>query len=171
MIFHESSSSCREDILQQAKADRAARGEARKRSKAATTIQAYWRSHQSRATFRKQLLHEWHSRFAVIAGAGAGGEQLSANEVAEAVRVLVMAVLPLGSSITRQLLSSGDPSTWMGHGNKARNATSTSTPAAIRGTLALLMRHKHAPVDQVRHWAWLVDAIQSLVFWLEQLQQ
>jgi len=104
------------------------------------------------------LLHEWHSRFAVIAGAGAGAgaddKQLSANEVAEAVRVLVMAVLPLGSSITRQLLSSGDPGTWMGHGNKACNAaTSTSTHAAIRGTLALLMRHKHAPVDQVRHWA------------------
>ncbi|KAF6266492.1 hypothetical protein COO60DRAFT_942 [Scenedesmus sp. NREL 46B-D3] len=141
----------REALLQQAQADRASRGEARVRSKAATTIQSHWRSHTARAALRQQLLQQWHASYA---GAAAQpdvllpGVQLRTGTV----RLLLMALLPFGSSRSHKLLAAGDPyiltssSSSSGAGFTADGsasracASSGSCAAAVRGTLALLLR-------------------------------
>jgi hypothetical protein len=137
----------REALLQQAQADRAARSEARTRSKAATTIQSHWRSHAARTLLRQQLLQQWHASYASAAAQPdvlLPGLELRTG----AVRLLLAALLPFGSSRSRKMLASGDPYTLSnstgesgdGGSRAAVSSSGSSSALAVRGTLALLLR-------------------------------
>jgi hypothetical protein len=136
----------REALLQQAQADRAARSEARARSKAATTIQSHWRSHAARSLLRQQLLQQWHASYA---GAAAQPDvQLPGDELRRgAVRLLLAALLPFASNRSRKMLATGEPytlSSSTGSSSSSSSAAgalgSSSSAMAVRGTLALLLR-------------------------------
>lgn len=128
-LQHPTTPYCREEVLAQAKAERAARSEARLRNKSATVIQSYWRSYAARTALQQQLLQQWQAAYA---GAAA---QPNLNLPAiglhnGAVRLLLMALLPFGSVRTRAQLQSGDPMC----------LDTPSSRAAVKGTIALVLR-------------------------------
>lgn len=84
MVHATLSSVARDELLDAVRVERAARIYAKARSKAALTIQRWWRGHASRRRLRAHLITEWLAKYgpAVAAPQGAGGSSLTAEEVA-----------------------------------------------------------------------------------------
>lgn len=140
---------CRDEVLAQAKAERAARTEARQRSKAATIIQSHWRSYAAKAASQQLLLQQWQEQYA--AAAAQPNTLIPADELFNgAVRLLLMASLPLASSRCKQLLQSGGPlllntasncsSACHSVSNSSSRVSSSPAAAAAKGSIALVLR-------------------------------
>lgn len=127
----------REEVLDQARAERAARGEAKRRHKAAVALSAGWRGARSRLELRRALLREWQARFA---GAAAQPDcQLPLAQLRAAVRLMLAGVgLAPGCARAAQLLGSGQP---------LRLPAGDGGAASARGTLALVLRSVGAVTD------------------------
>lgn len=146
---------CRDELLQQAKAEREARGQARARARAATTIQAHWRSWRTRTAVRQQLLQDWQRGFAGTAAQGNAAQPPAPEATAQAVRLLLMALLPFGSARTHRLLASGEAAGLLADASSSSSRGARSSDAggqggaavAVKGTFALVLRHKQAPLE------------------------
>jgi len=115
---------CREELLNKAKAERAARTAAKQQQKAATVIQAAWRSRTARCNLCSNLQEQWQQQYS--AAAAQPDTSLAANELSEAVRLVLQAVLPLASSRSKHMLSSGHPL--------------TPVPGCVKGAVAFVLR-------------------------------
>lgn len=114
----------REEILNKAKAERAARTAAKQQQKAATVIQAAWRSQAARSSLCCDLLQQWQASYA--AAAAKPDALVPGPDLAHAVRLAQLACLPLGSSRTQRVLASGQP---LAH-----------VHSCVKGTVALVLR-------------------------------
>lgn len=132
----------REEILNKAKQERAARTAAKQQQKAATVVQAAWRSQAVRSSCTADLLQEWQSSYA--AAAAQPDMVLPGPELSQAVRLALQATLPLGSSRSRQLLATGQPLPLI--------------HSCIKGTIALVLRSMSSTQQQDRYTAAGLDA-------------
>jgi hypothetical protein len=136
--------STREEVLNKAKAERAARTAAKQQQKAATVIQAAWRSQATRSSLCRDLLQQWQASYA---GAAAKPDALVPGpDLSHAVRLALGACLPLGSSRSQSVLASGQPL--------------TQIQSCVKGTVALVLRSMSSsqPCDKYTAPAFSPDA-------------
>lgn len=128
----------REEVLNKARAERAARTAAKQQQRAATSIQSAWRSHWTRNSLCSAQQQHWQASYA--AAAAQPDVQLPHSELTACVRLCLQAVLPLGcSNRSKRVLSSGQP---LSH-----------IHACIRGTIALVLRSMSSSQLQDRYTA------------------
>jgi hypothetical protein len=128
---------CRDEILNQAKAERAARTAAKQQQKSSVVIQAAWRSRAARCGLCCQLLQQWQESYANAAAQP--DVCVSGADLSHAVRLALQAVLPLGSARSRQVLESGQA---LEHIHNC-----------VKGTIALVLRSMSSSKVQDRYTA------------------
>lgn len=124
-------------------------------------IQSHWRSYAARTAQQQKLLHQWQERCA--ASAAQPDTLLPAQELQSgAVRLMLMALMPFGSSRSTRTLERGEPlglgvvsnST---HGAAAHHSSnsgirdSRSRAVAVRGTIALVLRSISSRQDELNY--------------------
>lgn len=97
----------RQEVLQAAEAQRAARSEARRQQKAATVIQRAWRGLAARQHSKAAWLQEWIQQYSAAAGMAPGSNVLPADDVRRAVQLLLAALLPPPGSSPRCSIEAG----------------------------------------------------------------
>eukprot|EP00887_Chlorella_sp_A99_P004884 scaffold4.g4884.t1 len=120
-----------QEVLQKAKAERAARQLERAQQRAAGVVQRHWRGGAVRRHERERLRREWLQRYgSLVAAQQSGAGSLPAAEIAAGVLPpILLAYLPQGQRARQALVGDG-----------ALPPALLEEPAALRGCFALLLR-------------------------------